>query len=32
MGVLVELFLGLGVKGVVRLDRFDLRLDADFFI
>lgn len=32
MGVLVELFLGLGVKGVVRLDRFVLRLDADFFI
>lgn len=32
MGVLVEPFLGLGVKGVVRLDRFVLRLDVDFFI
>lgn len=32
MGVLVEPFLGLGVKGVIRLDRFVLRLDVDFFI
>lgn len=32
MGVFVELFFGLGVKGVVRLDRFVLRLDVDFFI
>ena len=32
MGVFVEFFFGLGVKGVVRLDRFVLRLDADFFI
>ena len=32
MGVLVELFFGLGVKGVVRLDGFVFCLDADFFI
>jgi len=32
MGVFVELFFGLGVKGIVRPDRFVFRLDADFFI